>query len=158
MFKWEVIRQSDGSRICEAGDFLPKCICEPKYITKLESLKRAEKPRFCKCAVTCWRSVCRCSIDHCLRCLGALAWKLFCIFLFGFVHLRKSKCATKSVGYSIFVLKILTTLVQSPFPFHSPFWLSILLIFVVLNLSKWLTKLSIRLVFVSVMYGLTQTK
>ncbi len=31
-------------------------------------------------------------------CLGALAWWLFCFFLFGFVRLQKRKCATKSVG------------------------------------------------------------
>ena len=41
----------NGPRICDAGEFEPECFCEPKYITKPESLKLDEKPRFCKCAV-----------------------------------------------------------------------------------------------------------
>jgi hypothetical protein len=44
---------ANGSRICEAGDFLPKCICEPKYNTKPESLKRAEKPRLLPMCCVC---------------------------------------------------------------------------------------------------------
>ena len=47
----------NGMRICEAGDFWPICICEPKYNTKPESLKRTEKPRFCKCAVMGWATL-----------------------------------------------------------------------------------------------------
>jgi hypothetical protein len=50
-------------RICEAGDFLPKCFCNPKCNKKPESLKRAEKPRFCECAVI--RSPFHLSVEDC---------------------------------------------------------------------------------------------
>ena len=52
MIAWINMLATNGLGLCEGGDFLPKCICEPKYNTKPESLKRALKPRFCECAVS----------------------------------------------------------------------------------------------------------
>ena len=47
--------------------------------TKLsyEALNR----HFCQTAVTCWRSVCRCSIVHCLRCLWCVGLVALLYFL-----------------------------------------------------------------------------
>jgi hypothetical protein len=54
---------------------------------------------FCQTAVRCWRSVCRCSVVHCL--LVSLVRWLGSSFAFFSVDLcvgKKCKCATKCVG------------------------------------------------------------
>ena len=41
--------------------FNHKCVIEERH------------PPFCQTAVRCWRSVCRCSVVHCLQCVGLVA-------------------------------------------------------------------------------------
>jgi len=46
---------------------------------------------FCQTPVTCWRSVYRCSVVHCLRCIWCVGLVALFDFLFGFVRLQKNK-------------------------------------------------------------------
>ena len=99
-----------------------RCIRDP-YVQWCESLSLSAFAGGAGYSITSWCSFCRGLSVHCLRCIGALAWWLFWIFLFGFVRLQKIQMCHQmgwlNVFYNVYkVFQFISSVNCPPFVNH----------------------------------------
>ena len=79
---WVVLRlHITFSGLAKVAIFTTNVNAENQTLINHKCVCGALNRHFCQTRVTSWCSFCRYSIVHCFRCLGALAWWLFWIFL-----------------------------------------------------------------------------